>query len=258
MIDDSKALEDFAENFEDLDDFYNSQFQTWQALTKALNDQFKANRPALEKDEHAKKALNELERIYGLAAPYDQLRHINPLIEQVQKVNSQLVLDKRQLAHERVNQHIERVQSALTEAGASLELQNQALRPLQLCKQRIDKTDSIPQITSEQAEAESHEDDAYELINHYIESQRKKEAIKQIDKPVTNSGQDEGSGSKKIEPEVVVPAPKRIVTISPVDIMTSQANTAFIETEDQVEHYINQLRNQLLNAVRDGDRVRIK
>ena len=155
MIEDAKALEDFAENFEDLDDFYNNQFQTWQALTKALNDQFKANRPALEKDESAKKALDELERIYKLAEPYDQLRHINPLIEQVQKVNSQLVLDKRQLAHEQVNLRIERVQSALTEASAPLELQNQALHPLQLCKKRIDNTESIPQITSEQAEAES-------------------------------------------------------------------------------------------------------
>jgi len=55
MIEDAKALEDFAENFENLDDFYNNQFQTWQALIKALNDQFKANRPALEKDESAKK-----------------------------------------------------------------------------------------------------------------------------------------------------------------------------------------------------------
>jgi hypothetical protein len=28
MIEDAKALEGFSENFEDLDDFYNSQFQT--------------------------------------------------------------------------------------------------------------------------------------------------------------------------------------------------------------------------------------
>lgn len=258
MIDDSKALEDFAENFEDLDDFYNSQFQTWQALTKALNDQFKANRPALEKDEHAKKALNELELIYGLAAPYDQLRHINPLIEQVQKVNSQLVLDKRQIAHEQVNLRIERVQSALTEASAPLELQNKALHPLQLCKKRIDNTESIPQITSEQAEAESHEDDAYEQINRYIESQRKKELAKAIDIVDLTAGYDknpkQGENTKVAESK----PPKRTVTMSHADIMASQAGITFIETEDQVEQYISQLRDKLLNAVRDGDRVRIK
>ncbi|WP_142887441.1 hypothetical protein, partial [Klebsiella pneumoniae] len=81
--------------FEDLDDFYNSQFQTWQALAGALNEKFKANRPALEKDSEALKALTELERIYNMPSPYEQLRHINPLIEQVAKVNSTLVEEKR-------------------------------------------------------------------------------------------------------------------------------------------------------------------
>jgi hypothetical protein len=133
-----------------------------------------------------------LQRIYGLAAPYDQLRHINPLIEQVQKVNSQLVLDKRQLAHEQVNLCVERVQSALTEAGAPPELQNKALHPLQLCKKRIDNTDSIPQIISEQSEAVTHEDDAYELINRHIEFQRKKEPVKPPEPPVNDLGKGKG------------------------------------------------------------------
>ena len=255
MVEDTKALEDFAENFEDLDDFYNSQFQTWQALSKALNDQFKANRLALEKDQPAFKALNELERIYKLAAPYDQLRHIKPLIEQVQNVNNQLVLDKRKLAHEQIDQRIDRVQSALTEAGAPLDVQNKALHPLQLCKKRIDNTDSIPQLNSDQTEAETHEDDAYDLINQYIESQRKKEPVKPPEPPVNDP--DHGKG-KIEEPRVVVPALKRTVTISHADIMAGQTDTTFIESEDQVTQYVNKLRDKLLNAVRDGDRVRMK
>ncbi|HEY8034489.1 MAG TPA: BREX system P-loop protein BrxC [Methylobacter sp.] len=246
LVEDAKALEDFAENFEDLDDFYNSQFQTWQALTKALNDQFKANRPALEKDEAAKKALDELQRIYGLAAPYDQLRHINPLIEQVQKVNSQLVLDKRQHAHEQVNLRIERVQSALTEAGAPLDLQNKALHPLQLCKKRIDNTDSIPQIISEQSEAVSHEDDAYDLINRHIESQRKKE----IPVTVTPVSGDEN--------KIAEPPPKRTVTISQIEVLNSVSSKGFIETENDIELYLKRLRERLAEAISAGDRVRIR
>lgn len=38
FLEDADALEEFAEDFEDLDDFYNSQFQTWQALAGALNE----------------------------------------------------------------------------------------------------------------------------------------------------------------------------------------------------------------------------
>ncbi len=241
LLEEAKALEDFSEQFEDLDDFYNSQFQTWQALSKALNDQFKANRPTLEKDPSAKKALDELQRIYQLTTPYDQLKSINPLIEQVQKINSQLVQAKRQVAHQQLNGCIERVQTALTEASAPPDLQNKALHPLQLCKKRIDNTDSIAQLTSEQTEILSYEDDAYELINHHIEAQRKQD-----------------THSKIAEPTVVLPPPKRTVTISHADLMAGQTDHSFIETEAQVEHYINQLRDKLLNAVRDGDRVRLK
>jgi hypothetical protein len=254
LVEDAKALEDFAEHFEDLDDFYNTQFQTWQALAKALNDQFKVNRPALEKDEPAKIALDELERIYKLTAPYDQLRLINPLIEQVQKVNDQLVSAKRHLAHEQLKQCLERVQSALIEAGASLELQNKALHPLQLCKKRIDNTDSIPQLNSEQLEAETYEEDAYEQINLYIESQRKIEPVKTPEPLVNDRGQNK---DKITEPPVVVTAPKRTVTISPANI-AAMSVSSFIETEAQADQYLSRIRDELLKAIKAGDRVRIK
>ncbi len=244
-LEQSNALEDFAEDFEDLDDFYNSQFQTWQHLSQALNDSFKANRPALEKNEQAKKALDELERIYALASPYAQLRHINPLIEQVQKINGQLVLEKREHALERVGLRIESVTQALQEASAPDNLKNQALRPLQLCKQRIETTESIPQMISEQTEAESHEDNAYELINRHIESLRPKTPAKT---PESNPNPENN--------KVTAPPAKRTITISPAQFNTSASG--FIETEEQVEHYIKQLHDKLLNAVKMGDKVRIK
>jgi hypothetical protein len=48
------------------------------------------------------------------------------------------------------------------------------------------------------------------------------------------------------------------VTISPLEVMVSHSKTGFIETEDQAEQYLNQLRDKLLNAINAGDRVRIK
>jgi hypothetical protein len=245
-LEQSNALEDFAEDFEDLDDFYNSQFQTWQNLSKALNDQFKANRPFLEKDPTAKKTLDELDRIHGMASPYDQLRHINPLIEQVQRVNEQLVLEKRQWVQAQIDQRIERVQLALKQTNASDELKNHALHPLQLCKKRVDNTDSIPQIISEQLEAENHEAEAEHLINRHIESLRQKEQNKVAEK---------GVGEK---PQKSQSLAKRTVTISPLEVMVSHSKTGFIETEAEVEQYLKRLREKLLNAVKAGDRVRIK
>jgi len=246
-LEQSNALEDFAEDFEDLDDFYKSQFQTWQALINALNDLFKANRPALEKDPEAKKALDELDRIYNLASPYDQLRHINPLIEQIQKINKQWVLEKRQLAQTELDQRIERVQSALKQAGAPDDIQNKALRQLQHCKQRISHNESIPQIVSDQSEAAAYEDDAYELINRHIEALR----LKQAPKPVTPTPGD----NKVAEP---APAPKRTITISQVEVLNTVSPKGFIETQNDIDLYLNALRERLATAVDAGDRVRIR
>ena len=190
-----------------------------------------------------------MEQIYKAAAPYEQLRHINPLISKVQQVNESLVLDKRKLAHEEIDQRLEHIQSELNQAGATLELKNQALHPLQLCKKRIDNTDSIPQLSAEQKEAESFEEEAYEQINRYIESQRPKDTPVPTD---TNPG-----AGKVAEPTVVVPAPKKTVTISPANI-ASMSVSSFIETEAQVEQYLSRIRDELLKAIQAGDRVRIK
>jgi DNA repair ATPase RecN len=235
-------LKDFAEDFEDLDDFYNSQFQTWQNLSKALNDQFKANRPFLEKEPTAKQALDELDRIYAMSSPYDQLRYINSLIEQLQAINQQLVLEKRQCVQTHINQRLDRVISTLAQIHAPDELRNKALHPLQQCKKRIDATDSIPQIVSEELDAENHEMEAEQLINGYIEKQRQKEPTK-IQEPDSTSS---------------IPQAKRTVSISPLEIMVSHSKTGFIETETDIDQYLNQLRDKLLNAVKAGDRVRIK
>ncbi len=254
LIENTNSLENFAEDFEDLDNFYNAQFQTWQALASALNDQFKANRLVLEKDDSALQALSELERIYKLVEPYSQLKQIRPLIEHVQKINLQLILEKRSVAHAQLDQSLAKVQSTLIEAHAPVEVANLALYPLQQSKKRIDHTESIPQINSEQQEAEAHEEDAYEQINVYIESQRKKPIDSSDVTGDTTSSQSSGNIA---EPKVIPPAAKKTVTINPAHLATLNASS-FIETPAQVEQYLNLIREELLKAINAGDRVRIK
>ena len=259
FLEDEDILEDLAEDFADLDEFYNAQFNTWQSLDTALKVQFKANRSALDKDEQAAKALTELERIYNLPAPYDQLRHINPLIEQVATVNNDLVEKRRAHGVERVDLRIERVKEAVLNASAPTELQNQALRPLQLCKQRIEGTGSIPQIISEQTEAEGYEDEAYELLNQFIEEERKKAEAEQRRLEIERKKQEENNG-KGSPPERIEPVPviKRTVTVKLGEVLTQTSATGFIETEKDVESYLAALREQLIKVVKAQDRVRIK
>lgn len=244
-LEQSTVLEDFAENFEDLDDFYNGQFQTWQNLNKALNDQFKANQPFLEKDQTAHQALDDLNAIYQMASPYEQLKRINPLIEQIQIVNEKLIIERRALVETEVAARIERVQAALQIAGATVDIQNQALRPLQLCRQRIAQNDSIPQIVSDHAEAAIFEDDAYDLINRFIESLRPNEVPHKVS---TSQGGY----------VIAEPSPKRTITIDQTDIINSVSSKGFIETESEIERYLEALRERLSKAISAGDRVRIR
>lgn len=259
LLEDGDALEDFAEVFEDLDDFYNGQFHTWQALSLALNNQFKDNRTYLDKDSGAAKALAELERIYHLPSPYGQLRQITPLIEQVQKVNTQLVEDKRREQLAQLDERIARVKSTLSEAHAPDELSNQAMRPLQLCRQRLEGTASLPQLVSELSEAEGFEEEAYELLNRHIEAERQRQQAlkkKQQEQQAEPNGLQGQLATREEEchEKPVKAYSKRIVTVKPAILLNDQ----MLETEQQVEDYLHKLREQLLKVVNSGDRVRIK
>lgn len=257
LVDDGNALQDFAESFEDLDEFYNTQFQTWQTLADALNKQFNVNKPALEKDNSARQVLQELESIYTHPAPYGKLRLIKPLIEKVQKVNEALITEKRVHAHERIDSRINNITYLLSEAHATDSLKNKALLPLQACKKRVDNSHSIAQINSDQQEAETHEDAAIDLINGFIEEERKKAAAV-IVKQNTPAVENPVSGSVA-EPKTPPPVPqaKQTVTINPAAIMLA-TGSRFIESEAQVESYLEQLREQLMSVVNAGDKVRIK
>jgi hypothetical protein len=246
----SDALEDFSEDFEDLDDFYTSQFGTWQQLSQVLEQQFKPNRIALDKDLTAAKALTELEQIYNHPEPYGMLQKVSGLITQVQRINEQLVEAKRTHALGRVDLRIGRVKQVLEDANASNDLQNKAQRPLQLCKQRIEKTQSLHEIISEQAEAEGFEDDAYTAINAYIESQKPKVP------PVTPSSTGAGGSTPPVPPKPV--KAKQTVTISPADIYSTMFSGVFLESSEDVDSYLKSIKEQLMKVVESGDRIRIK
>tara|TARA_R110001583_G_scaffold85875_1_gene224970 strand:- start:13326 stop:16958 length:3633 start_codon:yes stop_codon:yes gene_type:complete len=252
LLENGDSLKDFAEDFEDLDDFYTSQFSTWQQLSQALDVQFKPNRTALDKDPAAAKALTELERIYHHPEPYGLLAKVSNLIDQVQRVNEQLIDAKRSHALGRVEMRIGQVKKTLDDAGAPTDLHNKALRQLQQCKQRIESTSSLYQISSEQTEAEGFEDDAYEAINAYIESQKPKA-------PPVAPPQPAGIGEPT--PPVITPKvvrAKQTVTVSPAETFSKAFRGGFMESSDDVETYLRSLREQLMRAVEAGDRIRIK
>lgn len=176
-----------------------------------------------------------------------------------------MVENKRAHALIRVDERIERINQALAEASAPADISNKALRPLQLCRERIEKTNSIPQIFSEQSEAGDHEENANELLNDFIEQQRKQVENEQRQRALEYERQQAeaekaGKTVPQSVPKPVIPAPvaKRTVTIDPKNVMKHSILGDFIESTAEVDDYLYALREQLIAAVKSGDRVRIK
>ncbi|CDG15739.1 BREX system P-loop protein BrxC [Xenorhabdus doucetiae] len=257
VIDESNALADFAEDRDDLSDFYGNQFQAWQQLSGALNGSFKANRSALEKDDKAQKALIELHNIYQMVSPYSHMRRVVPLIEEVQAVNQRLLAEAREHGLQRIDNRIEDVKSQMLQIQTPDTLLNQALRPMQQSRERVLHTQSIPEIYNEQKEVKAQQEQAERLMNNWIDEQRKKRLAEE--KAAKASGQTSPTPVQPAhKPSNPVPMLKKIRAIHATREMTKVIGGDVIDTTEQMEKALAQLRETLLETLNAGDRIRLQ
>lgn len=261
FISQENALLDFEEDFQDLENFYETQFTTWQKLGLALTVRFERNRMALDKDNAAAAALTKLEAIYNDPRPYRHIRDIEPLIAAVATVNEQLLAEKREHANSRVQLRLGRVTEHLELANASPELKNQALRPFQLALQRISQSQSIAEIHQEISEAEEWENDAEKLINRFIEQQTQ---LKKPTEPTPTAAPADGAkpGSYTIPSTptstVQQPPAKKVVSLETSEVFNQVSQSGYIETEQDIDSYLSALRQQLQQLVGTNHKIRIK
>jgi hypothetical protein len=252
----SNDLLDFEEDFEDLENFYETQFDTWQRLAKTLSVEFERNRKALDGIEEAAKALGQLESIYNKARPYRDIRNIEPLIEQVEKVNTHLLDKKREHARERIQHRISMVQAQIQESHSPDELSNRVLMPLQNAIKRLDKLQAIADILQEQAEAQALEEDAYIAINAFIEQQEAERKQNEHEYPNTE-GNNNDDNQRKVAEKPVSP-PKKMVTVDTASLVTKVNESGVIETEKDVDAYLEALRQELTALVNGNNKIRIR
>ena len=91
------ALLDFADQFSDLKQFYESQKPTWEKLRKAY-DRFQLNRLELERNAQAGPALKRMGEILTAPSPYSLIQEADGLITTVNTVNTVLVNERRKRA----------------------------------------------------------------------------------------------------------------------------------------------------------------
>lgn len=260
VVDNKDDYLDLEEDYRDVHEFFTNQLTVWKQLQTALQN-FDKNKQALEREDKAAKALTELQQIHLIEAPYNQLHKVSGLISTVSQINDALIGERRDHAIERLDLKIQQLQQEIDQSGiATSDLNNRLLRPLQLVKEDLHKQNSIPQIYMLQTQtADERLDDGLHALNRAVEEeQAKRQAAAKPTTPEATAGEQDTSGeSSKPEPAPLV-KPKPIQDVSVSQVFNSVLSGAYIETPEQAERFISELKQKLDSAVKEGARVRIR
>ena len=236
---------DASEDIHDVLSFYKTQITTWRRMLESLTD-FTDNQEALLKDTQAATALHDLEAIRANETPYGQVNRIDTLISTVTAVNDRIASQERESALLSIDQRINEVQKTLDDVHAEADLRNKALQPLQQVKMAVAALFSIPKIRFFKEQAGIHLDTAMDVI-----------AL--ATKPVNVTTPPTGSSTAPVitggaAPAKVVIPPKPSKVIRAADFNAK----SYLETEAEVDDYINKLKAELIAAIKAGQRARIQ
>ena len=214
-------LLDLSDSVRELESFYETQRPTWEKLRKA-NGRFQLNRTWLDKDATAAAALQRMRDILGAAAPYGMIKDAESLIQAVEGVDAALVTQHREQVLRDIDAQIGKIQVELDDAQAPAELRSQCLHPLQSLKRQVESQASLAHIDQARQGAIEAADDAFEKIEA---------AAKQKER---------------------LAKPRRVVKAAEL------APKGFLETQADVDGYLERLRQELEAAIRAGERVEIR
>jgi hypothetical protein len=217
-----EILYERADAINNLNEFYKNQLNTWEELRKSI-ERFNLNKQIIMKNSDAKNALLRMQEILSATCPYSMLREVAGLIIVVSKVNDKFLLDSRSQALTKIDAYIQQVESYLNEINADNDLRSQSVDYLGQIRKNIESEASIPVISHLLSEAERN-------LTEVIES---------ID--------------EKTKPQTKNP-PKKIIEIK----ASAYVRKAYIETEADAEDFTKRLKEGLIKAVENNERVRIK
>ena len=242
-------LLDLCDNYHDLEHFYEHQKPTWDKLRKA-HDRFGLNRMELDQDDRAAPAMRRMKEILTAKAPYGLVKDAEGLIKTVEEVNTALVSAKRTeaLAHieQLFSQVLQEVGEATGDAGAGAQklvkedkssygsqtLRDGCLGPLEKLRKSVEQQESLAHIAQAVQEAERALDGAFVKIDEFL---KKKQPQKQDDD----------------QPAVAIKPRKEIKP-------SSLVKTTYLETQDDVDGFLDALRQELEDALARGERIQIR
>ncbi|MBP6807296.1 MAG: BREX system P-loop protein BrxC [Chromatiaceae bacterium] len=225
-------LLDLSDSVHELENFYDTQRPTWEKLRKA-HARFQLNRTWLDKDATAAGALKRMKDILGAAAPYGMIKEAESLIQSVEGIDNALVAERRTQVLQVIATQLGKVQVKLDDAKASIDLRNGCLLPLQTLKRQVETQTSIAHLDQARQAAIDAADEAFAKIE-------------------AAAGQKKDTGRVGEKGEQVYVKPRRVVKVAAL------APAGYLETQSDVDGYLNRLRKALENALSAGERIEIR
>ncbi|MEI7688048.1 MAG: BREX system P-loop protein BrxC, partial [Planctomycetota bacterium] len=232
-----KDLLDLSDQFHDLEHFYDHQKPTWEKLRKAYTA-FQLNRLELEKDAQAGLALKRMQEILSALSPYGLIKEADALINTVNAVNSSLLTGRRTQAIAKIDAHIATLNKDVATAQGDAGLRSACLKPLESLREQVQKEESLAHITQAETEAVKEFDVAVGRIEDFLRK------LAEQKKPKDDEG-------RKVTPSPVV---KKQRVVIPAEIV----KTPYLETSDDVNGFLDALRQELDNAIANNERIQIR
>lgn len=240
-------FQDLSDTMGELRNFYTSQRPTWEKLRKA-HEAFNLNRQELVKNTEAAAKLKRIEDILASQAPYGMIKDAEGLIQSVSAVNDDLIQKRRAHVMEKIDGHIEKVKAELNDVGASPELRNKCLTPIQRIKTDVEGQTSIAHIFQLQGAGQEAVDDAFAMIEAAAISASKTPGEAPIETP-ENGGMSDAGGTA--EPMVQNKRSKTRRVVEPTTLVTK----TYLESQDDVDGFLEALRDELEAAINNNERV---
>ena len=226
----SANLLELSDTFRDLNHFYEHQLPMWDKLRKAFT-RFKLNRMELERDDAAGSALRRISEILELPHPYNFVKEADGLIRTVGDVNESLLSKRRAKAVASITAHTNAVSTDIVEAGGDDALKSALLAPLENLAKLLATYQSVAHIDQAEIEAVRLRD----------------EALDKAERALTKKANDVMAVEDKLRLK-----PRRVV--SP----TKLVKATYLETQADVDAFLEDLRAELADAISKNERIEIR
>ena len=246
-------LTDAGDRYQRLETFFSQQRPQWDALRTAYRTEFEPNGFFLGRDPDAAAALSTVQAILRDPRPYGRIKESAALIATLRAANEAVIAERRVDALAKVDPQIETIRHDLAEIGVDADFSNQCLKPLQDIRKRIEGETRTGQLTNLVTEAEEAAEVAHSAMETAVEA-AKKAAAAPAPKPEPYTVKEPTSAPFTPAPKVKAPEnfkPRRQISAK------LPASKPYLETRQDVDEYLADLRQKLEDAIASNSRIEI-